>query len=135
MGPEEFAQTLIEDYNLPMNYHGTIVKSIQDQLSDYRAHSSKYDGDTWDIVGKEKDTIGAGKLDEESAAFWENWRNRLRNDRAERVKARKRRKIAQEDDIEPPKSLEDIPVNMKTLRDDTRIAIRVRVPAIFCDRC
>lgn len=45
MTPEHFAQTVVEDYNLPANYHNVITKSIQDQLSDFRAHSGQYDGD------------------------------------------------------------------------------------------
>ncbi|KAI6038612.1 SNF5-domain-containing protein [Pisolithus marmoratus] len=36
--PEMFAQTLVEDYSLLPSYHGTIVKSIQEQLSDFKAH-------------------------------------------------------------------------------------------------
>jgi hypothetical protein len=44
--PENFAQTVVEDYNLSSNYHAVITKSIQDQLSDFRAHSGLYDVDS-----------------------------------------------------------------------------------------
>lgn len=36
--PEMFAQTLVEDYSLLSSYHSVIVKSIQEQLSDFKAH-------------------------------------------------------------------------------------------------
>lgn len=36
--PEMFAQTLVEDYSLLPTYHSVIVKSIQEQLSDFKAH-------------------------------------------------------------------------------------------------
>ncbi|TEB19548.1 hypothetical protein FA13DRAFT_346419 [Coprinellus micaceus] len=37
--PDVFAQSVVEDYGLPAAYHGTIVKSIQEQLSDFKAHT------------------------------------------------------------------------------------------------
>ena len=40
MTPEHFAQTIVEDYGFAQNMHSLITKSIQEQLSDYRAHSS-----------------------------------------------------------------------------------------------
>lgn len=41
--PEIFAQSLVEDYNLAPSYHGVIVRSIQDQLSDFQAHAVNFD--------------------------------------------------------------------------------------------
>ena len=41
--PEMFAQTLIEDYALPYAYHTVITKSIQEQLSDFKAHVASID--------------------------------------------------------------------------------------------
>ncbi|KIJ63657.1 hypothetical protein HYDPIDRAFT_29449 [Hydnomerulius pinastri MD-312] len=38
--PELFAQTLVEDYALAPSYHGVITKSIQEQLSDFKAHAA-----------------------------------------------------------------------------------------------
>ena len=40
-----FAQTLVEDYSLPSAYHGMITKSIQEQLSDFKAHMATIDAD------------------------------------------------------------------------------------------
>lgn len=43
--PEMFAQTLVEDYALPPTYHSMISKSIQEQLSDFKAHIASIDTD------------------------------------------------------------------------------------------
>lgn len=43
--PEIFAQTLVEDYALPPTYHSVITKSIQEQLSDFKAHIASIDTD------------------------------------------------------------------------------------------
>ncbi|TFK53091.1 SNF5-domain-containing protein [Heliocybe sulcata] len=68
--PEIFAQSIVDDYNMPQSYHSTIVKSIQEQLSDSRVHST--DGEVHDSEPQ------AGVLGEEEAAWWEGWRKRLR---------------------------------------------------------
>ncbi|KAF8556610.1 SNF5-domain-containing protein [Imleria badia] len=43
--PEMFAQTLVEDYALAPMYHSVITKSIQEQLSDFKAHVASIDTD------------------------------------------------------------------------------------------
>ncbi|EIW79898.1 hypothetical protein CONPUDRAFT_43119, partial [Coniophora puteana RWD-64-598 SS2] len=43
--PEHFAQTVVEDYALAQSYHGLITKSIQEQLSDYKAHTATLDAE------------------------------------------------------------------------------------------
>jgi SWI/SNF-related matrix-associated actin-dependent regulator of chromatin subfamily B protein 1 len=43
--PEMFAQTLVEDYALAPVYHSVITKSIQEQLSDFKAHIASIDTD------------------------------------------------------------------------------------------
>lgn len=43
--PEMFAQTLVEDYSLAPMYHSVITKSIQEQLSDFKAHVATIDTD------------------------------------------------------------------------------------------
>lgn len=40
-----FAQTLVEDYALAPMYHSVITKSIQEQLSDFKAHVASIDTD------------------------------------------------------------------------------------------
>jgi SWI/SNF-related matrix-associated actin-dependent regulator of chromatin subfamily B protein 1 len=120
---------VVEDYNLAPLYHGVIVKAIQDQLSDYRAHSPNYDGDSWNIV-RTNNTLRQGTLEGESAQWWGNWRKRLRTEygfvRAERNKRRKLGKVVKDKpEDEQPMSVEEFTVNNKTLHEDMRILIRV----------
>ncbi|EEB88083.1 hypothetical protein MPER_14290, partial [Moniliophthora perniciosa FA553] len=58
--PEAFAQSLVEDYNLAPNYHGQIVRIIQDQLGDFRSHSAKFHDD--EFIGEAM--IESGNLKE-----------------------------------------------------------------------
>lgn len=64
--PEHFAQTLIEDYALPQSYHGVIVRAIQEQLGDFKAHIASVDGD-WrpPSSAREMATMDGYKADEE----------------------------------------------------------------------
>ncbi|KAF8270065.1 hypothetical protein EI94DRAFT_1436460, partial [Lactarius quietus] len=39
---ELFAQSLVDDYALAPTYFSIIVKSIQDQLSDFQAHTTDF---------------------------------------------------------------------------------------------
>ncbi|KAJ7125094.1 hypothetical protein C8R44DRAFT_703175 [Mycena epipterygia] len=131
VSPENFAQTVVEDYNLAPTYHGVITKAIQDQLSDYRAHSAKYDGDSWDVTVTD-DTLLTGTLEGESAAWWCNWRKRLRSEyrsvRTERGKGRKRRKVVKDEpENERPMTVQELIVDNKTLHDDMRILIRLDI--------
>ncbi|KAK7057551.1 hypothetical protein R3P38DRAFT_2841689 [Favolaschia claudopus] len=128
---EHFAQTVVEDYKLASSYHAVIVKAIHDQLTDYRAHSPNYDGDSWKVV-RTNETLRSGTLEGESAEFWHNWRKRLRTEygfvRAERNKRRKLRKVSQdEEENERPMSVEDFTINGKTLHEDLRILIRLDI--------
>ena len=43
--PELFAQSVVDDYQLAPSYHAIITKSIQEQLSDYKAHSATFGED------------------------------------------------------------------------------------------
>ncbi|KAJ7502954.1 hypothetical protein B0H11DRAFT_1712157 [Mycena galericulata] len=131
VSPENFAQTVVEDYNLASAYHGVITKAIQDQLSDYRAHSANYDGDSWDVTIK-NDTVRAGSLEGESAEWWSNWRKHLRTEyglvRAARGKGNKRRKVVKDEpENERPMSVEEFIINNKTLHEDMRILIRLDI--------
>ncbi|KAJ7164897.1 hypothetical protein C8R46DRAFT_900772 [Mycena filopes] len=136
ISPEDFAQTVVEDYNLASSYHGVITKAIQDQLSDYRAHSANYDGDSWDVAVTE-DTLRAGTLEGESAAWWSAWRKRLRSGRAATSKGHKhkRRKVVVEeeddDDMEAadekPMAVEEFTFKQGTMTDDMRILIKMDI--------
>ena len=89
--PEAFAQSIVEDYTLPSPYHNIIVKSIQDQLSDFKAHSANYDGESGELLPssptdhnhnhnhndiQDQSDPMRGILDDESIAWWMTWRKR-----------------------------------------------------------
>ncbi|KAH7882944.1 hypothetical protein F5I97DRAFT_1815281 [Phlebopus sp. FC_14] len=114
--PELFAQTLVEDYGLAPSYHSMITKSIQEQLSDFRAHVAsqddpaieKIDNRAQDVTRREDagrsleshndgSMVGRGTMDEESLQWWESWRKRARKEVASRgvisSNRRKKRKV------------------------------------------
>ncbi|KAH6910743.1 hypothetical protein BKA70DRAFT_1271401 [Coprinopsis sp. MPI-PUGE-AT-0042] len=116
--PEHFAQSLVEDYQLPPSYHGVISKSIHEQLSDYKAHSFLFDGSVsvvvpGDIQGEdgedvlkvklvkpegEQDTLQRGKLDNDGEEWWNAWRRQVGDLREGRRKRKSsRRRIKKED--------------------------------------
>ena len=68
-----FAQSVVDDYSLPQSSTSTITKAIQEQLSDFKAHT---------IESVEDDgffgTTTARSADED--IWWERWRNGLRTD-------------------------------------------------------
>ncbi|KAM6501110.1 SNF5 / SMARCB1 / INI1 domain containing protein [Amanita muscaria] len=135
--PEHFAQTLIEDYNLAPSYHAIITKSIQDQLSDYKAHTVNYDGDDSDAVVVQADTTLEdvalkGKLDDENSAWWEAWRKRLRAEYLESTKqsagkSKKRRKCADEKLKEKPMTIDEFDIDEQALNEEMRILIKLDV--------
>ncbi|KAK0236295.1 hypothetical protein EDD85DRAFT_771720 [Armillaria nabsnona] len=125
--PENFAQSVVEDYNLSSSYHSVIVKSIQDQLSDFKAHSTNYDGEGGDYVAD--DESGApetGKLDEDSALWWRKWRKRVRKDYTTdgAEKGRKRRKVVEDEQL---MGVEDLNMDENEMHDDMRIVIKLDI--------
>jgi SWI/SNF-related matrix-associated actin-dependent regulator of chromatin subfamily B member 1 len=113
--PEVFAMSIVDDYQLPLSYQNTITKAIQEQLSDYQAHTSggandrEEDRDRDGDGDGEKDVVaGEGVLaaDDGSGKWWEAWRKRVRTkagfaksgakdkDRDGGARKPKRRKIA-----------------------------------------
>jgi len=139
--PEHFAQSLCEDYNLSQNYHSLIVKTIQDQLGDYKSHSPHYDAEGSEFSDVE-DTLEKGSLDEKSAAWWESWRKRLRTEAGfvksgKRGLFKKKRKVVKDEyeddadvemtdvDDEKPMAIEDFEVDDKEMGEDMRILIKV----------
>ncbi|KAF9473240.1 SNF5-domain-containing protein [Pholiota conissans] len=77
--PEIFAQSIVEDYSLAPSYHSIIVKSIQDQLGDFRMHSNNYDGDGAELHDVDDHaSIIKGHLDDEEAKWWAVWRRRVK---------------------------------------------------------
>jgi SWI/SNF-related matrix-associated actin-dependent regulator of chromatin subfamily B protein 1 len=82
--PEAFAQSLVEDYALAPSYHGVIVKSIQDQLTDFRAHSADFDHEGVELSdgGGSDAALIRGSLDDENARWWALWRRRVKKEAA-----------------------------------------------------
>ena len=78
--PEIFAQSIVDDYGLAPHYHVIITKSIQDQLTDYRAHTASFVDD--DVESDGDAVVMKGRLEGEEEMWWEGWRKRLRTDTA-----------------------------------------------------
>ena len=122
--PEAFAQSIVEDYTLAPSYHNIIVKAIQDQLSDFKAHSANYDGESGELLPsspslstdrnnndiQDQNCPMRGLMDDESIAWWMTWRKRneiaaARHNSSSRLRAgginkqqRKKRKIVVDPD-------------------------------------
>ena len=78
-----FAQSVVDDYNLPQSSVMTITKAIQEQLSDFKAHTIE----SVDEDGFFGTNIARSADDD---IWWERWRNGLRTENgAVRRKKRK----------------------------------------------
>jgi SWI/SNF-related matrix-associated actin-dependent regulator of chromatin subfamily B protein 1 len=130
-----FAQSIVEDYNLPSSSQIAITKAIQEQLSDFKAHMP-------DVLGDDEDDVrtveqGRGELMEDDTVWWERWRKRLRNENGSIRK--KRRKLGSssspvfEDSREVERTLPvaNSPDSDETSMDDLRILIKVRCTRAF----
>ncbi|KAH9942038.1 hypothetical protein B0H21DRAFT_824192 [Amylocystis lapponica] len=95
--PEIFAQSIVDDYSLAPSYHSVITKAIQDQLSDYKAHSSTFGEDGVMSVPEDFEVVEKGLLDDEDVAWWEAWR---KPNPSRRQPQRKRRKVVKEEVVE-----------------------------------
>lgn len=131
MTPEVFAQSIIDDYGLSSSYHSTITKSIQEQLSDHKAHTASLEEDEGELVRGALDAEGEGE-----AAWWATWRRRLRNPRgyvhtrallrSVQEPAKKRRKFAgSEGDEELPLDVEAFELDEDKMQEELRITIKV----------
>lgn len=107
--PEIFAQSIVDDYSLTQNYHSVITKAIQEQLSDFKAHSTTFGEDG--VMNETEDVILKGELEVDDATWWEAWRDRVRSDAytkpadAGEARSRKRRKIVKDE----PDELKQVP--------------------------
>jgi hypothetical protein len=74
----------VDDYALAPSYHAVITRSIQEQLSDYRAHAA--DDSTTTIItatataGTSSSIVGSH--DEEDTRWWAAWRKKQARDMA-----------------------------------------------------
>ena len=127
--PEIFAQSLVDDYASAPSYLSIIVKSIQDQLSDFQAHTA-------DLVPETDDeSLLRGLLDENDKSWWGKWRKELpavvKRPKEALITGRKRRKldanVKVERDPNAPAAVTDIEVDEKEQQEEMRILIRVRI--------
>ena len=117
--PEAFAQSVVEDYALSPSYHSVIAKAIQDQLSDFRAHSGglfDLDGDgdvpvvlpVIDLNEREgepvKGRLGRQDENQDEQRWWAQWKGRVRTAARGKVKnksrCRKRRKVEEDEGVD-----------------------------------
>jgi SWI/SNF-related matrix-associated actin-dependent regulator of chromatin subfamily B protein 1 len=125
--PEIFAQSLVDDYALAPSYLSIIIKLIQDQLSDFQAHTTDL------VIDNEADSALRGQLDENENVWWGKWRKELpaivKKPKEVLVTGRKRRKVDAnvkvERDPNTPATVADIEVDEKEQQEEMRILIRV----------
>ncbi|KAI0664168.1 hypothetical protein C8Q70DRAFT_945855 [Cubamyces menziesii] len=127
--PEIFAQSVVDDYGLAPSYHAVITKSIQEQLSDYKAHSATFGEDG--VMIDEEEEVVRGKIADEDAPWWEAWRKRVRSKALYKIAAppeirsRKRRKVVKEETAERPDALAgpagDVPMAVDDFEEDENL--------------
>lgn len=120
--PENFAQTVVEDYNLTPNYHAVITKAIQDQLSDFKAHSGMYDMEGGELLSSPILGAGAGgfrsieatpkrgRLEGDEDKWWTEWRERVcaaDKSKGKKGRGKKRRKLVKNEDDGAEGDVED----------------------------
>jgi len=113
---------------LAPSYSPVIVKSIQDQLSDFQAHITDFVPET------EVEPLVRGRLDENEKGWWDKWRKDLptlaKKPKEVLVTGRKRRKVDAnvkvERDPDAPATVADIEIDEKEQLEEMRILIRVR---------
>lgn len=109
--PEVFAQTIVDDYSLPPSYHTVITKAIQDQLSDFKAHSTTFGEDGVSTLSSDVD-IAKGMLEGEEATWWEAWKKRARSETGFEIgkaRGKKKRKTGKDKDEVDRHALDVIP--------------------------
>ena len=129
---------MVDDYSLAPSYHAIITKAIQEQLSDYKAHSATFGEDGVMIDGSED--ITNGKIPDEDSAWWEAWRKRVRSEALYKLpnppdpRTRKRRKVVKDEAVEQPNGVTgDVPMTVDDFEEDEnlmheemRILVKVR---------
>ncbi|KAI0701931.1 hypothetical protein BC835DRAFT_1501194 [Cytidiella melzeri] len=117
--PEIFAQSIVDDYSLAPSYLTIITKVIQDQLSDYKAHSTALI-DEGGVPEVSEDVIVKGMLEGEEEEWWGSWRSTVRapgfaklaNDRGA-SRGRKRRKMVKDEPADSQMQVTERPVVVK----------------------
>ncbi|KZV84892.1 SNF5-domain-containing protein [Exidia glandulosa HHB12029] len=134
---EMLAASICDDFSLNHNsYIPVIVKLVNEQINDFRAHIIAPHGDA--------DIMQRGRMTEDDAEWWARWRKRLRTDSgtvrigkkkqlaidgaetsesAPRTPARRRGTTLPVDDLEEPEK----PVQATQPEEDLRIAINIDI--------
>ncbi|KAI0768187.1 hypothetical protein BD413DRAFT_614533 [Trametes elegans] len=138
--PEIFAQSIVDDYALASSYLAVITKSIQEQLSDYKAHSATFGEDG--VMIDEEEVLN-GKLTPEELVWWEAWRKRVRSKALYKMSAppdtrsRKRRKVVKDEVDRPdaltgpagdaPMAVDDFEEDENLMNEEMRILIKLDI--------
>ena len=91
-----FAQSVVDDYSLPQSSASTITKAIQEQLSDFKAH-------TIDSVEDDGFFGAAPARSADEDIWWERWRNGIRTDSGA-VRRKKRKSSSGPGPLDPTMS-------------------------------
>ncbi|EPT01246.1 hypothetical protein FOMPIDRAFT_1120847 [Fomitopsis schrenkii] len=145
--PEIFAQSIVDDYTLPSSYHFVITKAIQDQLSDFKAHSTTF-GEDGVFVSSDTEDIQRGIIDNKEAEWWDAWRKAIRSPtfhkcalgRAD-VRSRERRKVVKEEavatpvvpavpGVELPMAVDDFDDDDSSMQEELQILVKVSTVAL-----
>ena len=92
-----FAQSVVDDYSLPQSSVSTITKAIQEQLSDFKAHTIESVDDDG-FFG----TTPTRSADDDDI-WWERWRNGLRTENGA-VRRKKRKTTSRPGSSDPTTS-------------------------------
>jgi hypothetical protein len=112
-----------------------IIKSIQDQLSDFQAHTTDL------VLDDDSESLLRGQLEERERVWWDKWRKELptlaKRPKEALVTGRKRRKVEASVKVErnpdAPATVADIEVDEKEQQEEMRILIRVcSAPCTSC---
>lgn len=137
--PEVFAQSIVDDYSLAPSYHVVITKAIQDQLSDFKAHSTTF-GEDGVVIASDTNDIQMGKLEGQDAEWWETWRKNVisgavykQSSTRSDTRSRKRRKLVKEEAVDlatlrgpdAPMIVDDFDEDESFLNEDMRILVKV----------
>lgn len=134
--PEIFAQSIVDDYGLAPAYLAILTKAIQDQLSDYKAHSAiLLDEGEINGGGAPEDEVIKGTLEGEDSEWWASWKMTVRSptfaklvrEEKEVSHSRKRRKVVKDEVVEaqvlPSPALKDQPMSLEEFEEDESLTL------------
>jgi SWI/SNF-related matrix-associated actin-dependent regulator of chromatin subfamily B member 1 len=108
----------VDDYALAPSYHSVITKAIQEQLSDFQAHTTPVNEDAEQVTAEPP--VGQGRLEEDDMNWWGDWRTT--HGRRFGPNAAKRRKVGQG---ELPLDWDEIEHDESKTQEEMRIVIKV----------